>query len=119
MKQNKFITSVPVTFEYGYLDAEGASQTETINLTVKRMSFRESVSKDLREMFDKVQDDPAAIAELLEKLIAVWNIEDEAGEMLPITQDLLLSLPADFIAQLSEAVIATLSANPTKQPPTN
>lgn len=117
MDIKKLSAAIPVSFEYEFIDAAGETKQETVNLKIKRISFRESVSKEFQEAFAKIQEDNSQLAHVLCRVIESWDItEDEAGEI-PFAispENLLDYTSADFIAQLAEAVMGKLAPTQKK-----
>lgn len=112
MNIKKLNASIPASFEYEFTDERGQVQKETINLKIKRLSFRESVSKEFQEAFGEIEKDNAKLADLLCRVIDSWDItEDEDGNVpFAITpENLLDNTSADFIAALAEAVMGKLA----------
>jgi hypothetical protein len=99
---------LPASFEY--TDAL-TGETEKIELQLKRMSFGATASASFKEAMDN--GDTSAIAEVLEGLIATWNIDADGEEFAP-TADNIRALPAEFVGSLAECVFKRLFPNPTK-----
>ena len=113
MNISKTKGSIPVTFDYSFTDAEGNDRSEPVSINIKRMSFRESVSKDFQEAAKKVDTDQTELANLLCSVIESWDIteSDAEGNEVPfaITADNLLdNTTGAFVAQLAEAVMEKL-----------
>lgn len=119
MNIKKLNAAIPASFEYEYTDAEGVAKTETINLKIKRVSFRESVSKEFQDAFAKIQEDNSQLAHLLCRVIESWDItEDDEGQV-PFAispENLLDNTSSDFIVQLAEVVMGKLSPNQKTSP---
>ncbi len=52
-----------------------------------------------------------AVVEQLEGLLVSWDIVDDKGKPLPVTKELLDTLPARFLAHLSGAIVGDLRPN--------
>lgn len=111
MNIKKFNGSIPASFEYEYTDANGEQRKETINIKVKRLSFKESVSEEFREAYEKIQEQPEKIADLLVKVIADWDLyeDDEHTVKYAISTENLLASPIDFVGALAETAMGKLS----------
>lgn len=110
MNISKAKGSIPVSFEYAFVDANGEDQSEPICVQIKRMSFRESVSKEFQEAARKVDGDQQELANLLCSVIESWDITetDAEGNEVPfaVTPDNLLdNTTGAFVLQLAEAVM--------------
>lgn len=125
MHIGKLSKSIPASFEYAFLDDAGEYCEETVNVKVKRLSFRETAAKEFQEKFDAIKDDTAKLAEVLPTLVDWWDLFehdleklDESGEPIkipiPVTSDFLMELPSAFVMQLAACVMETLNANPQK-----
>lgn len=117
MNINKLLNSIPASFEYEFTDEAGDSQTETINVKIRRLSFRESVSKEFQDAAAKIATDQSEIANLLVSILEDWDLTtDDKGTKFEITvENLLDNTSGDFIAQLAECVMGKLSNTQSKQ----
>lgn len=119
MNISKVHQTQETSFDYLYTDTDGIQHTEKIEITVKRLSFKDSVSKEFQEAFKELEKDPEKITDILPKLLDDWNITDTIGGKevpWPITKESLLDPRVDisFIAGLSEAVMGVIAPNPQK-----
>lgn len=99
---------IPASFEY--TDAITA-ETATINLQLKRMSFKATASKQFREAMDN--EDTDAISKLLADLIAEWDITLGDDPFTPSAEN-IAACPAEFVGKLAECVFARLFPNQTR-----
>lgn len=107
---------IPASFDYEYTDAADNKQTETINLKLRRMSFKQTASADFRNAMGEAESNPQPIAELLAGLIAEWDIYegDDVTKMLPINAATIAALPVEFVGALAECVFKRLFPDPQK-----
>jgi len=46
----------------------------------------------------------AALVELLGRVLRQWDIEDDDGQPLPVTEEILMKLPVDLLAVITEKI---------------
>lgn len=102
---------IPASFDYVYIDAAEAEQTEKIELQLKRVSFGVSTSKAFKAAIEN--EDSEAMAEILSGLIESWNM-DMNGEPFPPTAENLNLLPVEFVAQAAACAFERLFPNTTR-----
>ncbi len=106
MNISKLKGNVTVTFPY---------RDEQIEVVFRRLTYREAVSKEMSAAFDKIQDEPEAVCNVLSGVMTSWNItDDETGEQHPFDAETLVCLPADFLRALAEAILNETVPNPPK-----
>jgi hypothetical protein len=104
---------IPATFEYVYVDPDGATQTEQIELQLKRMSFDLATSEKFREAVENAKTNPGPVVGIVVGLIGSWNI-DFNGEVFPPTAENIGALPPDFVGELAKAIFEVVVPNPQK-----
>jgi len=119
MKKSSFNKTIPCTFTYNYVNAEGEDDSEVINVVLKQNSFRESVAAaDAQKDEDRGLD--YLVDTVADRLLSWDIIDDDTGEPLPTDKDTLGELPDMFLIQLSTAMNEVLQrTNPIKPPLTN
>jgi hypothetical protein len=116
MNISKLTPTIPIEFDYTYIDGEGSHQTEKIKVSVLRLSFRDALAGELEKAVSELNTKPEGLADVFARVVKDWNLhegEDDTPK-LPITAETLLLLPATFMMQMAEAVIEQIIANPTK-----
>lgn len=109
MNINKYNGDVPFEFEWQTI-ADGQPVTESVSGTVKRISLGINIKQ---ETIDAITSgDTEALAQILSKLIASWNL-DADGEPFEPTFENISALPIEFSSVLAEKVLAVISPNPT------
>lgn len=127
MHINQLTSLIPASFECQVMNDNGEFVTNTVNIKLNRLSFREATQEQFQQAMKNADKDPEPIGRLLAGytdaegvkhpgLLASWEIfEDEAGtQMLPITVENIIDQPFDFVMVLVEAVAAKVFPNPQK-----
>lgn len=90
---------------------------ETVNIRVRRPTFREASTKEFSEKFNKIKDDVSLTADLIAEYVEWWDVTDGPNdEPIALERESLLDLPADFLTELAEAMAGVLT--PEKKPQT-
>ncbi|MBV9215937.1 MAG: hypothetical protein JO053_07140 [Acidobacteria bacterium] len=111
---------VQTSFEFTEPDDEGQLEPEVVEVGIKRLSFKDSVSKEFLKALENLQDDPEQMADVLPKLIVNWNVTDidETGNEIPfpISAESFRDdrVSPFFVVALSEKVMSVIMPNPQK-----
>lgn len=119
MKAINLRGTVKASFPYTSFDENGEQHEETVNLVLKRFEFRKAVSEEFQKLFENFEKNKGEILRLICDLVQEWDIyTDEAEtEMLPISTDVLETLPVDFIMRVFEVIAEKLLPNPQTAKP--
>jgi hypothetical protein len=76
---------------------------DAVTVTYKPSALTPRRTSEIQEKIENGEAKNIIIETLLETLVA-WDIVDEAGEMLPITQETMETLPGPLTLAISEAI---------------
>lgn len=83
-----------------------------LNIVYNLAGLTPQVEAQFRRMAQEQQNGEALVS-FLAPLLLEWDLLDEAGQPLPVTADVLQTLPLMFLARLVEAIGADIAPNPT------
>jgi hypothetical protein len=105
------------SFNYIF-EVDGVEKTETISLTLKRISFGKAMGKDFQEASKLIDSDPTKIASLLTQVLESWDLTvDDNGTPYELTEENILACPPDFVIQMSDAITEKLFPNAQSRKP--
>ncbi len=58
----------------------------------------------------------AALVELLGRILKQWDIEDDDGQPLPVTEEMLMKLPVDILVAITEKITEDIRPNAVNAP---
>lgn len=116
MNISKVTGSLRASFEYHYFDASDEMQTATINLTLKRMSFRNVTAGKFQKAISEIDKKPEEAAALLYEVVESWDLyeDDEETKAFPLTIDNIAEREPAFVSAMTSAVFEKLFPNPPK-----
>lgn len=85
------------------IEVEWFGETATVEVRPGRLT---------RELFQLADSDEPfeGVAEQVKALVARWEVLDDKGKELPVTDEVIAALPFGFIRSIVAAAIATVSA---------
>lgn len=108
--------SLKASFPYSYYDASDELQTDTISLTLKRMSFRNITAGKFQKAISAINEKPEEVANVLLDIVETWDIylDDDGKQPFPLTLDNIVDRDPAFVQAMSTAVFEKLFPNPQK-----
>lgn len=73
---------------------------ESMSVTYRPSEVTAQVVQEMRETVESGKAEVGLI-DMMQRMLVSWEVMDEAGEVLPITQEILQSLPLNFVTELS------------------
>lgn len=127
-------SAIPASFKYPYRNGAGEDVVADIRISINRLSFSQSVSKDFHAAMSVAHEDPKPISQFLagrskeqceegeeplKPILAGWNlfVDKEETQAFEITWENIASRPYDFVAKLAETAFEALFPNPPKAEP--
>jgi hypothetical protein len=75
---------------------------ETVEITYRPSGVTPALIEELSG------PDGMSLPEFLSRLLSLWDVTDDAGEMWPLTVEALAELPVEFLRQVRDAIMEDL-----------